>query len=824
MRFLISFLRNKSIEEVRYIFSTIPRTENCIVLEGDFRDSGSVVKALAYLPKYISRIVFELQYHYYSESHTVNESSSSPSPFVKSTRTYYTDHKKIGSSLKDCVISLPPSITSISFIYLGGVKDDRLYSNATDSKYFLDMFSHLSPMVNHLDLNQLPYLIGCWPHSISQLLKNISDTVQSLNPGIFYSYKYEHMHRCDDYKNSILSINHNLIELNLSNIDLYKLREDCFKLFFDNLPINLRVLDISFNKLYKKPAHELADFLSFTRNLRKLILRGNQLSALGGNVVAKVLSHLTGGKLTELDIGENGLLSLEIDEFINILYSLDKQITTLRICEKKANEMFMLLSTRLSYIPSHIKILDFSESAMCGLSAKEFVEALAFSPETVKGIDLSRHDFTSAVDDFIYLLSHLPYHFRILKLNECFLGNLMLEDLKLILASVAPWIDELHIVNNGLDRLPYREMREVLTFFPATIKTLVTGSKEFALQNNGAMVSFNNVSEASFFKSQKRFHYQREFAGLQIVMMQLINAKKLNVDVVLHILSHVLNEQLAKLERLRHSIFFISSIPPQQITIQDQEQCKLAITIRMGNLKSDDTCLDLSRCGLNRLDNCEQWFAEKMEETIDETEILVLHNITTINLRGNGFLHGDEKKQVFITLMKLIPKNIKCLDLSDNGFQYKTADELTVLFKCLPKNVESVRLDNESPMSPTLQIARRQWPKSYFDFPRMDGIIELQEAREILNDYTKGDSAFLRFVHGHWNRHCVEDVARLVHYIDTGLMTNMEDLIYELGQIRLTNETGSLARRFSFLTYKQPVGNGVDHVIEEPETFRLNIM
>ena len=79
----------------------------------------------------------------------------------------------------------------------------------------------------------------------------------------------------------------------------------------------------------------------------------------------------------------------------------------------------------------------------------------------------------------------------------------------------------------------------------------------------------------------------------------------------------------------------------------------------------------------------------------------------------------------------------------------------------------------------------------------------MQGVRAILDDYTKGGSAFWRFVYGHWNRHHADEVTRLVHYIDKGLITESEDLEYELEQIPLGNAAGSLARRFCFLSHQK---------------------
>lgn len=78
----------------------------------------------------------------------------------------------------------------------------------------------------------------------------------------------------------------------------------------------------------------------------------------------------------------------------------------------------------------------------------------------------------------------------------------------------------------------------------------------------------------------------------------------------------------------------------------------------------------------------------------------------------------------------------------------------------------------------------------------------MQQARKLLDDYTKGNSGFLRFLSGHWNRTHVKEVAKIVYFIDKGLITSPNELLRELDRIEMRNEVGSLNRRLSFLKHK----------------------
>ncbi|KTD52822.1 DUF5617 domain-containing protein [Legionella quateirensis] len=75
----------------------------------------------------------------------------------------------------------------------------------------------------------------------------------------------------------------------------------------------------------------------------------------------------------------------------------------------------------------------------------------------------------------------------------------------------------------------------------------------------------------------------------------------------------------------------------------------------------------------------------------------------------------------------------------------------------------------------------------------------LRVARELLNDYTKGDSSIARFFSGHWNRHHTKEIADVVRAIDSGVIKDVPQLIQVLKLIPLENNQGSLAKRINFI-------------------------
>lgn len=94
----------------------------------------------------------------------------------------------------------------------------------------------------------------------------------------------------------------------------------------------------------------------------------------------------------------------------------------------------------------------------------------------------------------------------------------------------------------------------------------------------------------------------------------------------------------------------------------------------------------------------------------------------------------------------------------------------------------------------------------------------LINARALLDDYTKGNSALSRFFHGHWNRHHVAEVHALVQKIDNNEIKNVRELVNQLYQIPLVNKQGSLARRMNYIERReiQEINEGTVKVTSEP--------
>lgn len=813
MRFNINELQPKSVDELRNLFSSISKTKTSIILEGDFflpwYRFADVAKALVWLPRHISEISFHIDYHYDLE-HITDEFSNQYETYAK---------RSIGNGLKYYILSLPNSINSLKFY----THSHWYHHNETTvCAELADIVSNLPAHIESLDLGNLELFPGLFfeKNKVSfyntpfmkmfdalTLLENIPSSVKILGIGKLELGKLNSV----DHQAAFCAIPRELETLRLHDNELAKLSEKAINSFFKSLSYNIKTLDLSNNQLNKMPVKKFGLFLSKTpRHIRKLILSDNELFTIDPKEFAFIISQLP-DTLEELDIGENRLLEWEFNDLSHFLHALPANITSLRICQNRINRYqnnpFDLrtespslsleeLSARLGCLPETIKRLDLSNCKL-GISVSDFILLLTKLSKTIEELDLGMNDFHKFPrEDLGYLLAKLPPQIKVLKLNGNKLGTMELDSLKFVLANLSPDIRELDVSQTGLDRLPYVNIRAIWSYLPNTVKTLVTESNEFALRNDGALAPNMNLSQTGLFKTQKRFYNQQEFGKWRLLMMQWVLSGQLTWDNASIILNYVIgsmniNEYAHMRQILSQSI--ISSVPPRQHTRADEIKCLNVVDERIKLLKADDYYLDLSRCGLNRLETL------TMRNNFIAKLIKLPQKINYVNLRGNGFLQDELSELIFMNLIKNFPKQIDNLDLSDNDFESKSAEKLEELFMSLFGKVNYVTLENETPISPELQIAKRKWPKSYFEIA--NGIQDHTElALKFLDDYTKKDSPFTRFFSLHLNRHHTVEAARLVDYIKRGLIPK-EDLFFELERIKPDNPIGSYAKRQGFIFY-----------------------
>jgi Leucine-rich repeat (LRR) protein len=453
------------------------------------------------------------------------------------------------------------------------------------------------------------------------------------------------------------------------------------------------------------------------------------------------------------------------------------------------------LSRQLGCIPPHIETLSFSDSQLLGLSVFDFIEVLPHLPPTIKALDFSDNSlWMKTTDELRRFFCKIPATMKTLILKQNNLSSLTGNALKKALSFLPPSITELDLSENGLDSLPPALLGEILHAIPDTVKRIILDKDKFGIRNDGALVPYAHAPHPGLFKPQGIIRHQIQFISLQLVMMQMVRSGIINLALLNIILPHLVKaseDERADLSN-KMAITLISSTPPTNITPAVRRECLGVVQQRIHALTTvqEGTKLDLSRCGLNRLNKTKLGYVFGK----------IPKKSTSISLRGNGLQYDEDSRKVFIAAMKKLPRQISYIDLSDNGFEHNSAEELKQLFIHFPTTC-TVSLSHEKPLSPAEHIAKKTFPNSYEALTAETRDI-LQQARILLNDYTKDNSSQRRFFHGHWNRHYVKEVAKLVHAIDKGLITNLDNLLSEFDRINMPYETGSLGRRLAFLCEK----------------------
>ena len=232
---------------------------------------------------------------------------------------------------------------------------------------------------------------------------------------------------------------------------------------------------------------------------------------------------------------------------------------------------------------------------------------------------------------------------------------------------------------------------------------------------------------------------------------------------------------------------------------------------------------------INELDIAEQ--SKKVKELVsafNKTEIKFLGQRSELGgvfaKLKNSISKEHSNKEEINTLLSSIDQNIKSErslvinDLKKIGLG-KSELELEQLFDKNPdfavaKYQIFVHLQHEK--SAIKQEAARfsnfsapKFPQRYTVLSQVDS---LKDARNLLNDYIKGDSWLNRVVHLHWNRHHVKEVVSLVRKIDLGEIQNLDTLIEHMNKIPLKNPAGSLARRMELI-----VGRHVEELLNDKE-------
>ena len=182
--------------------------------------------------------------------------------------------------------------------------------------------------------------------------------------------------------------------------------------------------------------------------------------------------------------------------------------------------------------------------------------------------------------------------------------------------------------------------------------------------------------------------------------------------------------------------------------------------------------------------------------------------LTSIDFSHNGFqnpnMMGQRSLAIFSLCLYMVPKSVITIDLRGNDIEFYTHDALKAFLEHLPKTVQLIHLSDPDANALSIEdhLARCQWPASYDELikPHQHDLIKM--GGSLLEDYSKGDSWFLRAVTFHWSRHHVDKVVDIVGKIKDDKFSSPADLIKKLDSIEIKNPAGSLSRRISFFKYQ----------------------
>lgn len=804
MQIKLDSLVGQSVEQLKNYYSHISTTHIAIEINDlDHAPKFASVKAekrkseainsLIYIARQVRTVV--LAGNYVNDIKDISDSDE-PMP-------YLINVLKVSNEVSNIAYYLPSTVCSLGvrFCY-GGSRNIQQY----DIRALVRLISLLPASITELDLSQTD-LHHSEEKDLVELFKSIPSTVKTLHLTIDDSKKLAHVAWAIPRSVETLSLVHcqlfnqhnitgqvlsalnpslkalsfmgnaikdiripklatffkslvKLETLNLSQCDLGQLNSDSLQTLFANLPPNLKKLNISDNN-FSSTSLTPTEFIDAFQRIPTSIMM--------------------------LDLSKNSFLNHLSTSVWNAF--LPKGISTLQVFEELGAISINTLERKLSQLPAFVTTFSLANIDLLAPANKKLLAALIYLPVTVTALDLSNTALNQKTSiELASFFQNIPSSIKKLILKQNYLAYASPAILRKGFAGLAPSVAEIDLSENGFDTLLGSQFKDCLDFIPDGVSFTLDQDK-FRVKNDGELMALPRQS--SFFKPAAKFHHQKQFASLRLVMLQMMMQYHWPADITIYLLSFLIPPARFDANHIRKQleVKLLPSNLPLLGTSAIQRECINVVGQRISALAVGASELNLSRCGLNRLDNIELF--RSIFKNIPK-------KVSYLNLRGNGFQFNEQTLEVFIAMLKEIPKNIDCLDLSDHGFEYYDATELTNLLINLPQTVRFIVLGQEKPLTLEEQLGKRQWPAHYQTLT-CNATTVMNKARVLLADYTKDNSAFWRFLTGHWNRHHIKEVSEIVMSIEKGLINNLTDLFYELDKVDKSNEAGSLSRRFSFL-------------------------
>lgn len=263
---------------------------------------------------------------------------------------------------------------------------------------------------------------------------------------------------------------------------------------------------------------------------------------------------------------------------------------------------------------------------------------------------------------------------------------------------------------------------------------------------------------------------------------------------------------------------------------------------------------------INRTDDWRKNAGEEMAAKSKKACIELLENlpghVTKVGIRtGKKWKDADE-------VIKAMPPHCTYFKVNADVIKNCSFDELSQFFSSFPKQMQEIHLlgdicDNDLaigdralrnliiklPLSVKIlsvpsgncsifnhreekQIdldeyrKKEYFPESYLELTNSSSDDLFQNAKNLLNDYTKNTSCFpglTLFATFHWRRHHVDAVNQILKKSNS-----IDDLLVRLNKIEMSkdfNPTGSLARRIHYIKYRQYQEQNTQNMAEQSGDF-----
>lgn len=716
----------------------------------------------ALLPKQISTV--KLIGQYVSGLIDVSQSDE-PLPILKSV-------SEIPTELAKHITYLPASVHSLAIQYTY----DPNNKDIIDLSSLAKLVSRVPPHIIKLNLVGTDFQESS-KDDVAEVFEYIPSSIKSLTIRISQFNLLE---------NIPLSLSRDLEELVLDGCMIGRANStntQTFDLFYSNLPRNLKKLSLRHNELSRARHKNAISFSGLPQSLIELDLSFNNLGNLSKTDLISMFLSLP-RNLSVLEFQSNdkdGNISKRPEYLFQALNGAPRTIQELNLRDNNLLNSHLFITALLQLAPN-VRQLDIFESKWEKLSSLQCASSIQLIPEKIEILSFKKNKelFAKSMEKLKSLLSNIPKTVTTLDFSELELYKWKEASLLHLAEAIPSHIATLLLCKNGLNCINLAHFKKFLSRMPLSVQKIT--------------VIDNGLDEIP----GEQFH---------LLLEQIPEHMKLIFDS--NQFYTKLNGSCFKLPPYKLITKGPAHSSAEQQPVSDKKFDPLLKNVqrRIAELSPDANQLDLSNLQLNQISSFSD-FTILLES--------VPTHVLSINLRNNS-LYNQADGGCLMAVLKCIPEKMVHIDMSGYKLEYTTAEQLRALFATIPM-IQYVSLISGKPLSPAEHIEVRTWPSSFARLLSTEPNL-LAVGRKLLDDYTMGDSALLRFLFLHWNRSHIAEVSRIVKLIDKGLIQSQAEFFKELESIKRKNNTGDLSKRYSFLHQlslwnKEPQDINKDYLVQ----------